>query len=377
MKKINEQTKQSILALTVSGIFIVMAWFVFSHASSVIEILNKLLKALTPFIFGFAITFIVSPLMWRIENGFLKNVKWDKKTRRNVSVMLSMIVFLLVIASFFVVLIPQLSSSIATLSKNMDGYLQSVQDFFGRLYDDTEIAGLADALYERFRSAVDQFVTGTAGFVASIVSYSVTILRGIFDFLIGLIIAIYLLTDHEKFHRQTKRVVYALIPWKQAEQLAELSHLSSKMFYNFIFGKALDSLIIGVICWLVTMIMRTPYAMLISFIIGITNMIPVFGPFIGAVPCIFILLIIRPFAALEFAIFIVILQQVDGNIIGPRILGDSMGLPPIWIMFAILIGGALFGVLGMFLGVPVFSVIYILTTKVIRGRLKEKDIRIE
>jgi predicted PurR-regulated permease PerM len=148
------------------------------------------------------------------------------------------------------------------------------------------------------------------------------------------------------------------------------------MLDSFIFGKALDSLIIGVTCGLCCGLMKIPYTPLIAFVIGITNMIPIFGPFIGAVPCVFILLIISPTKALEFIIFILILQQVDGNILGPYILGDSLGLPPVWVMFAIIVGGALWGVLGMFLGVPLFSVIYVLIKELINKRLSEKRIKV-
>ena len=149
------------------------------------------------------------------------------------------------------------------------------------------------------------------------------------------------------------------------------------MFNSFIFGKALDSLIIGIITWFCMYLMKMPYTPLIAVVVGVTNMIPVFGPFLGAVPCIIILVIIDPIKALEFAIFILILQQIDGNIIGPRILGDSMGLPTLWIMFAIIVGGALFGVVGMFLGVPLFSVIYVLIRDWIYGRLADKNIKFQ
>ena len=156
-----------------------------------------------------------------------------------------------------------------------------------------------------------------------------------------------------------------------------VNRLTSKMFNSFIFGKALDSLVIGIVCYICMVVMNMPYAPLIGVVVGVTNMIPVFGPFLGAIPCAIILLLIDPIKAIEFVIFILILQQVDGNIIGPYILGDSMGLPTLWIMFAILIGGALFGVAGMFLGVPVFSVIYVLVREWTHERLKQKNIRLD
>ena len=159
------------------------------------------------------------------------------------------------------------------------------------------------------------------------------------------------------------------------EALIQLSRLTSRMFNSFIIGKMIDSLIIGVICFIGMLIMRLPFAVLISFIVGLTNMIPVFGPFIGAVPGIFILFIVDPIYSLIFAVFVLLLQQFDGNILGPMILGDQLGLPSLWVMFSIIVGGGMFGILGMFLGVPVFAVLYVVVRGFVSGRLKEKNIR--
>ena len=191
---------------------------------------------------------------------------------------------------------------------------------------------------------------------------------------IGLIIMFYLLLDEEKFKHQVKKLAYGAFPEKAGDEIMYVGRLSVRMFNSFIAGKAVDSLIIGIVCWLVVTILQMPYAPMIGFIVGITNMIPVFGPFIGAIPCLIILLIINPWQSLEFLIFIIILQQIDGNIIGPHILGDSMGLPTLWVMFAIIVGGALFGVVGMFLGVPIFSVIYTLVANALNRRMMENQI---
>jgi predicted PurR-regulated permease PerM len=154
-------------------------------------------------------------------------------------------------------------------------------------------------------------------------------------------------------------------------------NLTGRMFNRFIFGKALDSLIIGILCYVIVSLMGLPYTALIAVVIGFTNMIPVFGPFLGAIPCIFILFIINPLQALEFTVFILILQQIDGNIIGPYILGDSLGLPNVWVIFAIIAGGALFGIPGMFIGVPIFAVIYILLRGFINKQLERKHLDTE
>lgn len=376
MKNWPERVKENILTLVVSGVAIVFVWFLLSQWTDLSLFFKKVWNALTPFLFGFVITFVVLPLRRIIEDKLLG--KWDTtfKRKRHLSVAIAMILFAFIFGSFFMLLIPQLSSSVATLINNMDGYMATLRGIITHIYEDSQFAPIADAIYENLQSVANGFVSGTAGIVARIVGYSVSVVSGIFDFFVGMIIAVYLLNDSEKFSRQIQKVIYSIFPVKVADHFVEIGQLTTKMLNSFVFGKALDSLIIGIVCYVVTALLEIPYAPLVSFIVGLTNMIPVFGPFIGAIPSIFILLIISPAKALEFGIFIIVLQQIDGNILGPYILGDSMGLPAIWIMFSILVGGGIFGIVGMFLAVPIFSVIYVLATRLVRDRLQEKNITI-
>ena len=212
-------------------------------------------------------------------------------------------------------------------------------------------------------------------YVPKILNYSWSFVRQTFNFFIAVIIAVYILLEKERFTEQFKKLAYALLPKPKVEALIQLSRLTSRMFNSFIIGKMIDSLIIGVICFIGMLIMRLPFAVLISFIVGLTNMIPVFGPFIGAVPGIFILFIVDPIYSLIFAVFVLLLQQFDGNILGPMILGDQLGLPSLWVMFSIIVGGGMFGILGMFLGVPLFAVLYVVVRGFVSGQLKEKNIR--
>ena len=278
---------------------------------------------------------------------------------------------------FFVILIPQLSSSFEMLMASMDGYIGTVQNFLDKFGQNNELNEILLRLYENLRENMVGWLSSTSSIVSKLLSYSVTFVKGIINFLVGIIIAVYLLIDKERWKRQVKKIVYSIVSVENAENVFHVMRLTSQMLDSFIFGKALDSLIIGIAAAVCCSLMQIPYTPLIAFIVGLTNMIPVFGPFIGAVPCAFIRLIISPAKALEFIIFVLILQQIDGNILGPYILGDSMGLPPVWIMFAIIIGGALWGVIGMFLGVPIFSVIYVLAKDLIERRLKERRIRVE
>ena len=376
MKHWNDEVKNRIIELTVSGIIIATVCFAFINWSVIGAFITKVWFAVAPFVWGFCITFILVPLRRLIETRWMKKFLWNPKNKRIVSVTLSIILFLLIIALFFVILIPQLISSFEGLMASMDTYWVRFEAMIRSLGNNETVNSAMDTVYETVRTYFVEWVSGVNGLVKTLVGYSLNFVKGVLNFLIGIIVAVYLMLDQERWKVQIKKACYAFLPKEHAESLFYVGRLSARMLDSFIFGKALDSLIIGIACGLCCGIMKIPYSPLIAFIIGITNMIPIFGPFIGAVPCIFILLIISPAKALEFGIFILILQQVDGNILGPYILGDSLGLPPIWVMFAIIVGGAIWGVLGMFLGVPLFSVIYVLLKELVNKRLKEKRIKV-
>ncbi|MBR4455067.1 MAG: AI-2E family transporter [Solobacterium sp.] len=372
-----EDTRQHIEALTVSGIIIATVCFAFMNWGYIAEFVGKVWKALYPFIWGFCIAFVLSPLRRLCEERWLAKSGMSQKLKRTISVVFSLIVLILCIVLFFYVLIPQLSSSVETLASSMDGYISRLEQLLRRAGQRDELDEFLYSLYDSLKENLIGLVSGPDSVVTKVLSYSVTIVRGVLSFLVGIIIAVYLLLDEERWVRQFRQAVYAFLSTEHAESLFNVIRLTAKMLDNFIFGKALDSFIIGITCAICCGLMKIPYTPLIAFIVGLTNMIPVFGPFIGAIPCAFILMIISPAKALEFIIFILVLQQVDGNILGPYILGDSMGLPPLWIMVAIVVGGALWGVLGMFLGVPLFSVLYVLIRELILKRLKEKRIRVD
>lgn len=374
--KWSEHTTENIIALTVSGIIISIVWGILHNLSGVGSLLGQVWNALSPFLIGFCLAFIMLPIRKIAENKWLKNVSWKPKTKRRMATLIAMMVFILIVASFFIVLIPQMVSSIRTLVSSMDSYMESFGQFLDGITQDANAAAILTNVYDWIRNSLTSFISGADGLLAKVLNYSVSFVKGIFNFFIGLIVSAYILLDQENFQRQIKKVTYSLFSHGHADHIFDVLRLSSQMFSGFIFGKALDSLIIGVICYICCLIMRMPYSPLIAFTVGITNMIPFFGPFIGAIPCAFILLIIKPIKAVEFALFILILQQIDGNIIGPKILGGSLGLPALWVMFAIIVGGSLFGILGMFFAVPVFSVIYVLIRDQANRTLSEKNIDI-
>jgi len=374
-KHLSDETKEKIFIFTASGVLIVLFAVLINHIAVIGNILSMVIRAISPFIYGLLFTFIMLPLRKLVENDILKNTKLENKTKRIIAVIAAMVVFLLVLATFFVVLIPQLFDSIKTFVDSIGGYVRTIRGMIARLdaYDE-KLAGFLGDMVTNGGKALSDWLTGAQGGMSQILNYSLNVARGILNVLIGMIISMYLLFDEEKFKKQIKMVMFGYLNEKTAADLLHLMRLTKNTFNRFIFGKFIDSLIIGFICYFSCLILQIPYPLLIAFVVGITNMIPVFGPIIGAVPLIFILLIINPLKSLEFAVFILVLQQIDGNIIGPKILGGAVGLPTLWVMFAIIAGGALFGIVGMFIGVPVFSVIYELTEERVHNNLKAKEI---
>lgn len=356
----------------------VIFYVMMNHLNVLTGVLGLFLNAISPFLYGLLFTFIMLPLRKLIEERLLKDRNLEAKTKRKIAVAISMIAFLLIMTGFFVLLIPQLLDSIKIFVDSIGGYVRTIQTMIASL--DAYNPGLADYLEKLVSTAgtaLSEWLTGAQGGVSRILSYSINFAKSVLNFFIGMIISVYLLYDDERFKKQIKMILFGYLNEKRASDILHLLRLTKDTFNRFIFGKFIDSLIIGVICYICILIMRMPYAPLIAVVIGLTNMIPVFGPFIGAIPCIFILLIISPIKAVEFAVFILILQQIDGNLIGPYILGDAVGLPTLWVMFAIIVGGAMLGVIGMFIGVPVFSVLFELTKERVQNNLISRKINVD
>ena len=376
----NDENRQKCAVYAITGCIIVLFYVLLTHLGLIGHGISSLVRTLMPFLIGFCLAFLAVPFRRLVEYRWLKNTKWSPKAKRGVAVAASLILVVLLIAAFFSILIPQLISSIGTFVNNFSSYVDNLHDFVNSLPsaadENSQFNTDVNNLIETVASTAKEWLTGASGGMQKIMNAGMNFVTGIVNFFIGLIIMVYLLYDEERFKRTFKKINYSLLPRKAADSFIYVLCLCRDAFNNFIFGKIIDSLIIGILCYICVAFLKIPYPVLIAVIVGITNIIPVFGPFIGAIPCLIILVMIDPLAALKFLIFIIILQQVDGNIIGPKILGGSMGLPTLWIMFAIIVGGSLFGVFGMVIGVPLFSVIYTLIRRQISQKLKEKDIHI-
>ena len=376
--KLKEETIENIKVFSISGILVVAFYTLINNVEPLFGVLQAIFVALSPFIYGIGIAFLLNPLRKIIEYSWLGKTKLKPRTKKIIASFGALFIGIIMLFVFFSILIPQMISSIQTFLSSFEGYVDSARNFFesNNFFSDDLLKTL-NPVIDKGVSMLGDWVSNLASSLNAILMYSVIFAKSVMNFLIGMIIALYILLDEVNLKRQMKKVLYALLPEKTTKGILRTTRLTINTFNSFVAGKAVDSLIIGILCYIILSFMKMPYTPLISVVVGVTNMIPVFGPFLGAVPSILILLLVDPFKALEFSIFILILQQVDGNIIGPRILGGAVGLPTLYVMFAIIIGGALFGIVGMFIGVPVFSVIFVLVSEFIHRQLNKKNITIQ
>lgn len=379
MKKwIDSSHLSLIISIVIAGIFIVSIYFSIMNINVFIKLLSDLGNVLTPFMYGLILAFLMSPVVRFFERKVFVSFKWKNTTKRVLSVVLSLLITFEIIVLFFSFIIPQLIISLSSISEKIPEYIVVVDNLLGdwlvNYRTDNEWINL---LLNSSEDLLVNFLKTLQSYIPLILDYSWQFTKMIFNLLLGVAIAMYVLIDQERFTLQAKKFIYFLTGQKSGDYLVDLSRLSSNMVHRFILGKMLDSTIIGLICYIGMLVIGLPYPILLSVIVGVTNMIPVFGPFIGAIPGTIILLLVDPIQSLWFLLFVILLQQFDGNFLGPRILGDSMGLPSLWIMFAIVVGGGYFGIVGMFLGVPIFAVIYIIFKKMISDKLERDAIQIK
>ena len=354
--------------------------------------LKSLARILSPFIWGLIITYLLAPLYKGLYQGFFlplteklsgKKKKTSPKLAKALSVLLSIIVFLAMITALVYLIIPQLYSSVETIVNNSPGYIDKLSEWSkNTLANYPELRDFVIEKFEEINTNLftwirDTILPGLGSFVSNITAGVYYFLRAVYNIVIGIIVSAYLLSNMESASARAKRLCYCVFGVEWAEKIRSAIRFTDRTFMGFINGKLLDSAIIGLICYVVCAILKMPYALLVSVIIGVTNIIPFFGPLIGAIPSAFIILLVDPLKALIFVIFIIILQQVDGNIIGPKILGSSIGINGFWVMFSIILGAGLFSFWGMLLGVPVFVVIYTGITILVERKLKKRSLPVD
>ena len=375
------------LAVFLTGLALILSYYCINHFSVISAGWAKLNKILLPFYLGIIMAYLLCPVYnttVKYFYGLLKNrAKTPRKAMklsRVIGTVIALLVIIVVIVGLIMMIIPNLYESITTLVPRLPGYFNSTVDLIESHLDDQNmvtqyIAKSLDDVNTRFTEWMqEKLLPASEVIIRRVSSGVVATVGGIFDVFVALIICIYVLNSKELFMAQGTKFIKAVFSKERAEAIFELGRLSNNTFGGFINGKIIDSIIIGIICFIVMTILKLPMAMMISVIVGVTNIIPFFGPFIGAVPSALLLVLIKPMAALEFIILIILLQQLVGNIIGPKILGKATKLSSFWVMFAIIVGGGLFGFLGMILGVPVFAVLYTYIARGINRLLKKKNI---
>ncbi len=358
----------------------ILLFFILYRMQGIGDAISTLGSILAPFIYGGVIAYLLRPLCNSLQR--ILGSRLPPKMRKAVpglAVAISIITGILVVYAVIIMIVPQLAVSIVTLWNGIPGSVQKLVTWLEEKFgENEELLKIFTDVYNAVYSTLDDWVKNTLmPQITSIVSgvgMSVwNLLKFVYNILIGLIVAVYLLYGRKRFARQSVLIVRSVFPSRWADMLLEEVNFVDRMFSSFIDGKLLDSAIIGVLCYIGCSILRIPNALLISVIVGITNVIPFFGPFIGAVPSALLVLMVDPMKALWFVIFILVLQQVDGNIIGPKILGNRTGLSGFWVMFSIILFGSIWGVVGMLICVPLFAVIYDLVKKLVRRGLKKRD----
>lgn len=334
--------------------------------------ISELFNVLSPFFVAFGIAYLLNPLVKHIEKAF--------KVNRMGSIFFSYLIVLGAVIFLIAIVTPNIIDSITTLVSNTPEYVKNVQRFVEYNVTRFEIlsgANITEDLERLLLDSLDKITSIANTAVNQVLFQAINVTTFLLQILISIVISIYMLKDKENFKRQIKRLLHSVFDYSTATKIIHLGQDVDRIFTRYLVGKFIDSLIIGIICFLILfLIVRAPFALLLSVIVGITNMIPYFGPFIGAVPAVIITLFISPIKAIWVAVAILVIQQFDGLYLGPKILGDHIGVKPFWIISAITIGGALFGFMGMLLGVPVIAVLRMLTIRFVDKRLKNSNLDI-
>lgn len=388
--KYNTIAVYAIVVIFICILFVVML----TNINAVLSVIGKIFKVIAPILIGLVIAYILNPVEVFIEDTVLSTIfKKDKASKafRKTSVFITMILFLAIISLLVYFVVPELVESVKSLYEQIPLYGTKITAWARTTLDNNP--SLRDALIsqtDNLTKYAESFVGKAGPLLSSLASGVVSFFYGILQFIIGCIVAIYLLIDKEKFIAQAKKLIVSVTPRSFSYKFFSISHKIDDILIGSVLSKILDSAIIGVICFVGMMIfnmtMGTPYPALIAVIIGVSNIIPFFGPIFGAVPSAFLILADElstmnglkvPVRTIAFLIFIIVLQQFDGNILGPKLQGEMTGLSAFWILFAILLGGGLFGFIGMLLAVPVFAIIYMLTNLFVNYKLRTRSLPTE
>ena len=388
-----EYIYMGVTAVSVIAICILI-WFSVQHWDIVSAGISRIMKILAPILCGAVLAYLTAPaynwvagIVEKVLGSVIKSPKYTRGAARMLATTVSLGLVIVIVVGMFQLMIPQLIESLIGIQDSFPLYVQNVYEWIQRiLKNNPEIESMVLNSFENnlavFQNWAEKSFTSLdmnrIGQIVTGVSSSVLgVLEFIKNWLIGLIVMVYLLNIKDTLAAQGKKIIYGCLTLRQANLVIEEIRFVNQMFGGFIIGKLVDSLIIGIICFIGVTILNMPFPMLLSVIIGVTNVVPFFGPFIGAVPAAFLVFLVSPLQCVYFLIWILLLQQFDGNILGPKILGNSTGLSSFWVLFSILFFGGLFGFIGMIIAVPAFAVIYDLIARLVHRSLRLRKLPME
>ncbi|MCD7765030.1 MAG: AI-2E family transporter [Lachnospiraceae bacterium] len=384
MKKNNSCYLKGMFALFGAAALSISFFFLLSRWNAVKGFVGTLAGILMPFIIGGVLAWLLTPICNMTENWLTNRLKKRKngdKAAKGLSILITLLFAVLVVFTLLVMVIPALLENVYSVLHQIPDSVQSFNNWAMELAgDNATLQNYINDLSEAVSTDLPEWINDTVlpGLQTLIGEVSAGVVRFagmLYNLLIGIIVSVYLLGCRKTFARQGKKLLYSIFPKKWAVKILDEISYANRMFTGFISGRIVDSLIIGVICFVGMLLLRIPNPMLVSVITGVTNVIPFFGPYIGAIPSFLLILMVSPAKAVAFLIFILILQQFDGNILGPRILGNKTGLSSFWVLFSILLFGGLFGFVGMIIGVPVFAVIYDILRKLVNKGMAYQETR--
>ena len=385
----NKYFRWGLTAFLVLAAAITFYYFVF-HSSNIRAGFRTIINILMPVVWGLSIAYLLTPILNFVEEKVFQplcsKIKIKESPKRNtiirgISILITAFLFVALIYMLFSMIVSQIVPSVESIVANFDSYTNNFIKWINRtLEDNQEISAYVVRMVDNYSTQLETWLKdilpNTVDLIKTVSISVLNMLGVLWDFIIGFIISIYVLANKEKFVGQAKKITYAIFEQDTANIVIKNFRFTHKTFIGFLGGKIVDSIIIGILCFIGTSIMKTPYAVLVSVIVGVTNVIPFFGPYLGAIPSTILIFIVDPMHPLNcvyFVIFILVLQQFDGNVLGPKILGSSTGLTGFWVIFAITFFGGLFGVLGMIVGVPIWAVIYAGIKSVVNSTLRKKN----
>lgn len=371
-KKLKDITLKNMLILMTYCAFLILCLIYFQD---IVSVIGEFFSILQPFIIGFALAFIFNiPMKHLIKKLPIQN----EKTKKNVAALLSIALVLGVVVIALLVILPQIISNVRTLISNLPETFGQLQNWLTQITNQgllsSDIASQIEDFQKNFANKIVSQVTMWAPSIALGVTHVTGTLVNVF---MGVVMAIYMLFSKDTLLRQVKKVGHAFLDEKRFNQVSEVCQLTSTTFENFLAGQLVEACILGILCYIGCVILDIPYASIASLVIGMTNIIPYFGPIIGAVISCILIVFVSPVKAVIFLIFSTLLQQFESNLIYPHVVGNSVGLSALWVLFAVTVGGGLFGIIGMVFGLPTFSVIYELMKRIVNKRLRTKKISVE